>query len=67
MYAIRNIHRNSRKPGYIYAELHDLSQPEGDRRIIVATLDYILDAIKERGYECAEAGVDRGPQKSDHS
>ena len=52
---ITDIHRNYRKPGIIYARLTNNETNEVE---ICATLDYILDAIKERGYTVDEAGKD---------
>jgi hypothetical protein len=47
-YRITNIHRNDRHPGNIYAWLVN----EKGECEISATIDYILTAIKERGYNC---------------
>jgi hypothetical protein len=47
-YRIVDIHRNRRHPGHIYARLVDAD----GTTFISATLDYILDTIKERGYKC---------------
>lgn len=44
---ITNIHRSHRYPGCIYACLIEIATGEV---VISATIDYILDAIKERGY-----------------
>lgn len=43
-YYIGNIHRNARYPGQIYACLFD----SDDQIVISATLDYILDAARDR-------------------
>jgi hypothetical protein len=54
MYKIVNIHRNARFPGKIYAML----QNEKGDMIICATLDYILDCIRDRGYTCENTKPD---------
>ena len=48
-WVIKNIRTNARHPGYIYAELHDMEQPEGQRIMVGATLGYCFEAARVRG------------------
>lgn len=45
-YTITNIHTSDRHPGIIYARLVD----ENGETCIAATIEYIIEAIQERGY-----------------
>lgn len=48
IYTITGFHRSARHPGYVYAYLVN----EKGEVEISATIDYILDAIRDRGLKC---------------
>lgn len=41
-YVIKNIHTNTRRPGIIYAELHD-----GSGLLLAATLEMCIERVKK--------------------